>query len=420
MRFDLKDLILFSVGILCATMASGMWMPADDEVPIDRLLSNLQQQLALTPDEKQILSQIARVHSRAYALNEAEVLVAQTNRVPEGKVIDEKDKLFRLYEQESVSYQSPEDALEEVSELRLSHLLAAIEFYERAVAHPEAEAYDWLGMGYTSREGARQARRLMALEGKAPDESDVEKRRQEFLEQSLQAYEKVFDKYRTQRVRGRDPVALEAGSAIVAILSEREGLDADMQRQLKVTRRKVAEYQAHDSVDPRPVTPIIFHLTQSRPVGELLAPDVHVKFDLDGSGAGRTWPWVQPDTAFLVWDGNGLGDVPSGRSLIGSVTWWLFWNTGYDVLNALDNNRDGWLEGEELKGLAVWRDLNSDGVSDDGEVQPLSATGISGLATHASTQIEGMPSNLRGIRLSDGRFLATYDWIVCPVPGEGP
>lgn len=415
-----KRLFLFSLALAWIPTANATWMPPDDEVPIERLLANLQQQLSETPDAIKLIAQIARVHSRAYALDEAKAQVAQLNYPPEGEVIDEKDKKFRLYEYFSVSYQSPEDASETLSEARLSHLLLALDFYKKAAAHPEAGEYEWLGLGYTSREGARHTQRLMNLEGEFPNETDVEKRRQEYLDQSLQAYEKAFRKCRTKRVYHSDPVAFEAGKAIVAILSERSPLDADTQRRLKATRRKVAEVDAHAKVDPQPVTPIIFHPTQSRAIGELLAPTLHVNFDLDGSGAGKTWPWVQPDTALLVWDADGLGNVPSGRSLIGSVTWWLFWNTGYDVLKALDDNRNGWLEGPELQGLAAWKDRNSNGIADAGEVQPLAVLGVNGLNTAATSEVEGMPASLQGIRMEDGRVLATYDWIVSPIPGEKP
>lgn len=82
-------------------------------------------------------------------------------------------------------------------------------------------------------------------------------------------------------------------------------------------------------------------------------------------------PGSQPDTALLVWDEDGRGDVPSGRELFGSVTWWIFWNNGYEALKSLDNDNNGWLEDLELIGVAVWRDQNSNGVLSRAKCNPL-------------------------------------------------
>ena len=73
--------------------------------------------------------------------------------------------------------------------------------------------------------------------------------------------------------------------------------------------------------------------------------------------------------------------ITSGLQLFGNVTFWLFWNTGYDALQALDDDGDELLREEELAGLAVWRDANADGVSHPGEVVSLVAAGIIELST---------------------------------------
>jgi hypothetical protein len=105
-----------------------------------------------------------------------------------------------------------------------------------------------------------------------------------------------------------------------------------------------------------------------------------VKFDLDGTGRPQTYPWLRPDAAFLVWDPQHTGRITSGRQLFGNVTWWMFWNDGYQAMAALDDNHDGWLTGCELAGLALWFDVNQNGVSDPGEVIPIDKTDIEGIA----------------------------------------
>ena len=98
----------------------------------------------------------------------------------------------------------------------------------------------------------------------------------------------------------------------------------------------------------------------------LVDPSARVSFDLDGFGP-RTWTWITPDAGWLVFDPRGTGRITSGLQLFGNVTFWLFWNTGYDALRAFDDDGNGVLRGDELAGLAVWRDVNVDGVSRAGE-----------------------------------------------------
>ena len=110
--------------------------------------------------------------------------------------------------------------------------------------------------------------------------------------------------------------------------------------------------------------------------------------------------------------------MPSGRVLFGSVTWWIFWNNGYEALKSLDNDNDGWLQEDELQGLALWQDTNSNGVSDPGEVVPIEVAGIEGIAVTATGEVDGMPANPQGLRLTGGKQLPTYDWITRPLEKE--
>ncbi len=172
----------------------------------------------------------------------------------------------------------------------------------------------------------------------------------------------------------------------------------------------------------RKITPIVFSLDRSCELSELIAAGHTVRFDLDGDDvAERVSSWVRPDTGLLVWDPSGTGRITSGRQFFGSVTWWMFWRNGYDALDALDDNRDGRLTGAELRGLAVWHDADSDGVSDPGEVRSVQEHGIAALATRATSEADGCPANPMGLAMNDGRRLPTYDWIVSvTVPRTSP
>ena len=158
------------------------------------------------------------------------------------------------------------------------------------------------------------------------------------------------------------------------------------------------------------MTPILVALQHEAKLSDLLASEISVRFDLAGDGLGRSWPWVKPTTGILVWDPRHTGKITSGLQLFGSVTWWLFWNNGYEPLAALDNDHNGWLEGAELQGIAVWFDRNGNGVSDSGEVVSLSSLGIKRIAARSAGLADGVPANPAGIQLRDGSSLATFDW----------
>jgi len=98
--------------------------------------------------------------------------------------------------------------------------------------------------------------------------------------------------------------------------------------------------------------------------------------------------------------------------MFGSVTFWIFWRNGYEALAALDENGDGELRGDELRGLALWHDANGNGISDPCEVRPLAAHGITALSVHFERHSTGIPFNPVGVTFTDGTVRPSYDWIV--------
>jgi hypothetical protein len=157
------------------------------------------------------------------------------------------------------------------------------------------------------------------------------------------------------------------------------------------------------------VTPMLVPLTDE-PFAALVDHGAPVAFDFAGTGdrAARGWPTV--NAAWLVWDPHGRGAVRSGFDLIGARSWAAFWRDGFEVLRALDDDRSGELTGGELAGLALWRDANTDGVSDPGEVRPLSAYGIIALATRGAPETPRLITAPDGVRFNDGATRPLYDW----------
>ena len=166
---------------------------------------------------------------------------------------------------------------------------------------------------------------------------------------------------------------------------------------------------------PKAITPIVFRIEGDTPtsLNELIADNRTVRFDLDADGTAERRPWVNPDTAILVWDPDNTGKITSGEQLFGNMTFRMLFSDGYRALDSLDDNRDGQLAGKELKGLALWHDRNSNGVSEAGEVTPITDTPIQAIATGQTSKVNGLhPMNNVGLTLDDGTTRPTWDWII--------
>jgi hypothetical protein len=175
--------------------------------------------------------------------------------------------------------------------------------------------------------------------------------------------------------------------------------------------KRIAQIKAEVSRMPRAVTPLLVPLEDGLALGQLVNRQAAVPFDLDGSGVLRKWNWPTPKAGWLAYDPDGRREVRSGLQLFGAVTFWVFWANGYEALASLDDDQDGWLRGAELEGLVLWQDVNSNGQSEPGEVQPLSDHGISALGCRYQTHASGIPYHPDGAVLQDGRTRPTYDWI---------
>lgn len=157
------------------------------------------------------------------------------------------------------------------------------------------------------------------------------------------------------------------------------------------------------------VTPIVVPMTDAH-FSTLVDNASPIAFDFAGTGDRRAQGWLTPDAAWLVWDPEWRGQVRSGFDMIGQRTWAVFWSDGFEALRALDDNRDGELTGGELGGLSLWRDANSNGVSDPGEVLPANMLGVAALAVRGEATRPGLITARDGVRFEDGRSRPLYDW----------
>jgi hypothetical protein len=108
--------------------------------------------------------------------------------------------------------------------------------------------------------------------------------------------------------------------------------------------------------------------------------------------------------------------IVSADQLFGSHTWGKEWKHGYEPLATLDKDGSGWLEGDELKDIALWFDFNQDGISDNGEVKQLKDVGVTaiGVKVTAHDEKNGEVHAAQGFRRSVNGALvqgASVDWF---------
>jgi hypothetical protein len=210
-------------------------------------------------------------------------------------------------------------------------------------------------------------------------------------------------------------ISVESGESFLRVTDNERGRSRDATRRA-IARSAVAELSKQQQSGG--ITPIIFPLGNEECLADLIDEEASVAFDMNGTGLPQRWTWVRPSAGLLVWDPAETGEVTSGRQLFGSVTWWIMFDDGYQALDALDDDRDRFLSGDELKGISVWIDFDSDATADDGEVIPVQMFGVAKIATFASSFQDGIFSNYAGILFDDGRQKPTFDWVAKPSPDQ--
>ncbi|MBV8270743.1 MAG: hypothetical protein JO067_00565 [Cupriavidus sp.] len=109
-----------------------------------------------------------------------------------------------------------------------------------------------------------------------------------------------------------------------------------------------------------------------------------VYFDHDNNGFAENSGWVGKDDGILVWDRNGNGQIDDGAELFGNNSTLSNGQkaaNGFHALSELDRNKDGKVDvsDADFANLRVWRDANSDGVVQQGELLSLTEAGVKSL-----------------------------------------
>ena len=135
----------------------------------------------------------------------------------------------------------------------------------------------------------------------------------------------------------------------------------------------------HDMSWDATITPIVIDLGGDG-IKTIARADFHGSFDLLGNGHAIQSGWVSGDDGFLAIDSNHNGRIDNISELFGGAEK----GSGFAKLANFDSNGDGFVDAhdDQFAELRIWRDANSDGVTDAGELLSMSAAGVTSLTVH--------------------------------------
>jgi len=395
------------VATLClfiGSPASAMFGPTPS-VPTDRLIKNITAYLKENPKDAQGHYLLARVHYMSF--------VNRLDHVRSNDLGSDK-KLPRLTDPRQYG-KAKGQAIDEAK--AIEHAKAAIASFNQALKLDKDNALYRLGLAGLYEQASPLADKIDPNpDRKEGDKQVVVTETERFINQ---AFAENLAAYKLDRkaALAKDslflpfyPVAYEAGKAYLRLIDAHDLKPESDKTVTQIT----ADLKAIDG-KPKMITPIVFRIEGDTPTSldQLIANNKTVRFDLDADGTAELRPWVNPDTAILVWDPKNTGTITTGEQLFGNMTFRMLFSDGYRAMDSLDDNRDGQLAGKELKGLALWHDRNANGVSEPGEVTPIANTPIRSIATGTTDKVNALhPMNTAGLTLDDGTQRPTWDWII--------
>ena len=350
-----------------------------EDVPVDRVIANLEKLAANEPRVAQHRINLARAHVIAYALKSGTIQVGRGGEA-QGPAADP------LRENVQPVVKPTTDPVK-VKEAK-SHLARALEWYEQAIAIDPANALARLGYGWALEQSGAAAKAIAAYRV------------------AIDLAWKDEQRTTTVRLYGWQSITEEASRHLLPLLDPVKD-----EKEIATVRSRVADLRRM----PRAITPIVIPLRDGATALDLADDSAAVSFDADGTGLQRRWTWITKDAGWLVFDPRGRGEIRSALQMFGNVTFWLFWSNGYDAMRSLDDDFDGRLKGKELTGLAIWRDANANGVSERGEVKPLADWAIVELSYAYSfdeTHPDEIPFAPAGVTFKNGVTRPTFDLLL--------
>jgi tetratricopeptide (TPR) repeat protein len=405
------------LAFLLLNRAQPMFMFSETQnVPVSRLLINLETRLKANTNDVQLLYWLGRIHAMAYSTN-----------LQEFPVIGGKGPNVWRKGEPSFGYPGADKGFPDEKNNQTNwivrvearqHLTNAINYYTAAASlalKKLPKTNDWIilpiytGYAWCLSEAGRKEEAIAAYRRALQIAWQREVEGETTLKEMFQD---SWDKIRA----GKNPFGARRRPYLGPGISFSEQIIPVLIKLLDPRKdaKEIAQLQADKATLAsmgRAITPIVIPLSSQTSLEELVNENASIPFDLDGSGLVRRWGWITPGAGWLVYDENSRVQIRSALQLFGNVTFWVFWENGYQALAALDDDGDGFIRGEELRGLALWQDLNSNGISESGEVLSLEEWGITGLSYETSLHPSGILWSPNGVQLRDGSNRPSFDWI---------
>ncbi|MET1411007.1 DUF5801 repeats-in-toxin domain-containing protein [Roseibium sp. HPY-6] len=120
---------------------------------------------------------------------------------------------------------------------------------------------------------------------------------------------------------------------------------------------------------------------------ELVSAAAGVGFDHNNDGEVEQSGWVGKDDGLLVADLDGSGAIENGTEVFSEIFNGGSYADSLEALASLDANSDGVIDKNDaaFDTIKVWQDANSDGVTQEGELQSLEALGIEAISLEAES-----------------------------------
>lgn len=347
-------------------------------VPVARLIKNLDELAKNDLRNVEVRFNLARAHAMAYALR------TESAQVWRGR---ENQGVWFGYDQPNVPFTVKPTGDSAKLKAANVHLAKALERYAEVVELAPDNLAGAIGYAWCIEQSGQKRK-------------------------AVRKYRKVinaaWEKEKDLKYVGVSTVTTEAAGYLIPLLDK----DKDKE-EINTLQERIKKLE----LLPRAISPVVIPLQDRLTARDLEDHSANVAFDADGSGLLKRWTWITKDAGWLVNDPHHTGKVTSALQMFGNVTFWMFWENGYQALAVLDDDRDGKLAGKELEGLAIWQDLNRNGISDRGEVKPLAEWGIVAIScVHVTdrTHPDSIAYSPRGVFFRDGSNRPTYDIILHP------
>jgi tetratricopeptide (TPR) repeat protein len=370
---------------LCVTQGQCIFIkPTLDDIPIAKLVDNLEKAIARTPQDAKLRFNLARAHAMAYA-----------EKVESCKVFVGKEMNGPWFGFTPKFVPFTPKVTEDQAQLKLAqdYLAKAITRYKEAIELDPKYLPAKLGLGWCLEQSKSKAEAVKIY--------------REVIEEGWRD-----DMNRKALPLGGHAITAEAAGYLVPLLHAERDKEEIATLEERVNKLKKL---------PRPVTPVVVPLKSGLGAADMVNPLARVRFDADGSGLKEEWTWFTRDAGILVFDHQGKGNITSALQWFGNVTFWMFWENGYEALSALDANGDGVLTGQELIGIAIWVDANGDGVCQPGEIRSLASLGIVSISCRYEidrTHPDSIPYSRTGITFRDQTTRPTFDVLLHKAPKQ--